>query len=148
MKKSELKTLVRTIVREEVAMAINEVITELKEPVVVENVAVKKPKRKKNVKEKKQYTKNSILNDVLNETANEDWPTMGGGTQTSQNMNNILRQQYGNLMNGNAAPQLPVEDINGKPVTDISDDLMNNLTKDYSGMLKSMETSAKTRRNV
>jgi len=147
MKKSELKTLVRQIVREEVAMAIHEVVTELKEPTVVEETTVQKPGKKK-VVEKKLYTSNSVLNDVLNETANDEWEIMGGGTQTTQNMNNILKSQYGGIMNsGNNIP-LPQTDTEGRPVdvNNISDDLMNNLTKDYSGMLKSMKkTTDKTR---
>jgi len=151
MKKSELKTLVRQIVREEVAMAIHEVITELKEPTVVEKTTVQKPKKKKVIKEKKHFSNNSVLNDVLNETANDDeWKTMGGGTQTSQDMNNILQKQYGNLMNGGNNVPLPQTDIDGRSVdvNNISDDLMNNLTKDYSGMLKSMEKSSEKRRGV
>lgn len=152
MKKSELRTLVRTIVREEVAMVIHEVITEMKEPVVVEKTTTQKPKKKKVVREKQHFTSNSILNDVLNETTNDDsdWPTMGGGTQTSANMNNILKQQYGDMMNGGNNVPLPQTDIDGKPVdvNNISDDLMDNLTKDYSGMLKSMEKAAEKSRGV
>ena len=148
MKKSELRTLVRTIVREEVAMVIHEVITELKEPAVVEKTTTQKPKKKKVVKEKQHFTSNSVLNDVLNETANEDWPTLGGGTQTSQDMNNVLRQQYGDMMNGGNNISLPQTDIEGRPVTSVSEDLMNNLTKDYSGMLKSMEKAADKTRGV
>ena len=57
-KKPNIKTIIRQIVREEVAMAIGEVITELKQPIE------SKPKSKKIV-EKKQYTNNNVLNDVL-----------------------------------------------------------------------------------
>ena len=57
MKKSKLSLLIRQIVREEVAMAIQEVITELKQPVQ----QVSKPKTKKKIVEKKTFTSNSIL---------------------------------------------------------------------------------------
>ena len=54
-------------------MAIQEVITELKQP--------SQPQQKsEKIVEKKSFTKDSILNDVLNETAQRDeWKTMGGG---------------------------------------------------------------------
>ena len=75
------KKTIRQIVREEVAMAIKEVITELKQP------TQSKPQPKKIV-EKKSYTNNSVLNDVLNETAQDgDWKTLGGGEFTSDRMN-------------------------------------------------------------
>ncbi|MBC8428125.1 MAG: hypothetical protein H8D94_01490 [Candidatus Pelagibacter sp.] len=150
MKKSELRTQIRKIVREEVAMAIQEVITEMKEPVIEEQP--EQPKRKKVVKEKQHFTSNSVLNDVLNETVNDDsgWETLGGGTQTSQNMNNILKSQYGDMMNGGSNVPLPQTDTEGRPVdvNNISDDLMNNLTKDYSKTLKAMEKSANNSRGV
>jgi len=150
MKKSELKTLVRTIVREEVALTIHEVITELKQPVVEEQPQIRQPKKKRGVREKKHFSNNSVLNDVLNETAydDSDWKTMGDRTQTSQNMNNVLRQQYGNMMNGGNNVPLPQSDINGKPVTHVSDTLMDNLTKDYSKTIKAMEKSSNSRNGV
>ena len=155
MKKSDFKMVIRKIVREEVAIAIQEVITEMKQPLqqinTVANSEIKRttPKKKK-VVEKKNFTSNSILNDVLNETANDDseWKTMGGGTQTSANMNNILKQQYGEMMGGGNNVSLPQTDINDRPVTNVSDDLMNNLTKDYSETLKAMEKSANKSRGV
>jgi hypothetical protein len=52
------------------------------------------------------------------------------------------------MMNsGNNVP-LPQTDIEGRPVTNVSEDLMNNLTKDYSGMLKSMEKATEKSRGV
>tara|TARA_Y100000356_G_scaffold97793_1_gene83127 strand:+ start:1297 stop:1680 length:384 start_codon:yes stop_codon:yes gene_type:complete len=93
MKKSELKTMIRTIVREEVAMAIHEVINELKQP------AQSQPS--KPIQEK-HFSKNKVLNDVLNETANEsDWKTLGGGEFTSDRMNELVGRSYGDMMNNN-----------------------------------------------
>ena len=51
MKKSDLKLIIRKIVREEVAMAIQEVITELKQP----TQQVSQPKTKKKMVEKKRF---------------------------------------------------------------------------------------------
>ena len=145
MKKTDFKLMVRKIVREEVAMAIQEVITELKQP----TQQVSNPKPKKKIIEKKSYTSNSILNDVLNETAeSNEWKTMGGGTYTSNKMNDVLRGQYGDLMNGSNTNVLPQTDINDRPVTNVPSHLMNAFTKDYSKTLKAMEKKAIKSRGV
>ena len=144
MKKSDFKLMIRKIVREEVAMAIQEVITELKQP--TQQVSKQKPKKK--MVEKKSYTSNSILNDVLNETANDEWQTMGNGTYTSNKMNDVLRGQYGDMMNGGNVNVAPQTDINDRPVTNVPDHLMDAFTKDYSKTLKAMEKSANKSRGV
>ena len=91
-KKTNIKTIIRQIVREEVAI-IKEVITELKQP------TESQPQPKKIV-EKKSFTNNSVLNDVLNETAQDgDWKTLGGGEFTSDRMNELVGRQYGDMMN-------------------------------------------------
>ena len=144
MKKSDFKLMIRKMVREEVAMAIHEVITELKQP----TQQVSKPKPKKKMVEKKSYTSNSILNDVLNETANDEWQTMGNGTYTSNKMNDVLRGQYGDMMNGGNVNVAPQTDINDRPVTNVPDHLMDAFTKDYSKTLKAMEKSANKSRGV
>ena len=122
-KKPNIKTIIRQIVREEVGMAIKEVITELRKP------TQSKPKPKQIV-EKKSFTKNSVLNDVLNETAQDDeWKTMGGGQYTSDRMNEVIGKNYGDMMNGT------------QPVPS-SDPMSKFLNKDYSEVLeKSIEKS-------
>ena len=122
-KKPNIKTIIRQIVREEVAMAIKEVITELRQP------TQSQPQPKKIV-EKKSYTNNSVLNDVLNETAQDgDWKTMGGGEFTSDRMNELVGRQYGDMMNG--TQQVPS-----------SDPMSQFLNKNYSEVLeKSIEKS-------
>ena len=122
-KKTNIKTLIRQIVREEVAMAIKEVITELKQP-------IESKSQPKKIIEKKSYTNNSILNDVLNETARDDgWKTMGGNEFTSDRMHELVGGQYGDMMNG--TPQVPS-----------SDPMSQFLNKDYSQVLeKSIEKS-------
>tara|TARA_R100001443_G_scaffold110179_1_gene121953 strand:+ start:1506 stop:1940 length:435 start_codon:yes stop_codon:yes gene_type:complete len=144
MKKSQLKTMIRQIVREEVAMAINEVITELKQP----TQQVSQPKPKKKVIEKKEFTKNSILNDVLNETAESDeWKTMGGGTYDSGRANEVLSSQYGDMMNSKPNGDQMVASMGVNP-SQVSDTVKDNLVKDYSGLLKNMEKTAKSKRPV
>ena len=126
MKKSDLKLIIRKIVREEVAMAIKEVITELKQPIQ----QVSQPKVKKKIIEKKSFSSNSVLNDVLNETAMDDeWKTMGGGTYDSSKMNEVLSSQYSNTNNGSTQASL-----------NPNDPMSQFLNKDYSAVLqKSIE---------
>ena len=88
-KKINIRTAIRKIVREEVAIAIQEVITELKQP-SLSSQQISQPKIKKKIVEKTNYSNNSILNNVLNETAQDDsWKTMGGGTYDSSKMNEV-----------------------------------------------------------
>ena len=124
-KKPNIKTIIRQIVREEVAMAIKEVITELKQP------TQSKPQPKKIV-EKKSYTNNSVLNDVLNETAQDgDWKTMGGGEFTSDRMNELVGRQYGDMMNST-----PQQVLSSNPMSQF-------LNKDYREVLQKSEEKSK-----
>ena len=124
-KKTNIKTIIRQIVREEVPMAIKEVITELRKP------TESQPQPKKIV-EKKSYTNNSVLNDVLNETAaGEEWKTLGGGEFTSDRMNELVGGQYGNMMNSNPQ-QVPS-----------SDPMAQFVNKNYSEVLKKSEEKSK-----
>ena len=116
------KKTIRQIVREEVAMAIQEVITELKQP-----TQTTKP-----IQEKKSFSKNSVLNDVLNETAQDgDWKTLGGGEFTSNRMNELVGRQYGDMMN-KQPQQVPS-----------SDPMSQFLNKDYREVLKKTDEKQK-----
>ena len=151
-KKTNIRTLIRKIVREEVAMAIGEVITELKQP----NQQVLKSKPKKKVVEGKRkyqkFTKNSVLNDILNETAqSDDWKTLAGETFDSTKMNQVMSSQYGDLMNGDS------ETVNadamvasmGKNPDAVSETLKDNMfNKDYGKVLKAMDKAAKKSRGI
>ena len=147
-KKTNMRTVIRQIVREEVAMAIQEVITELKQPTQQQ---VTQPQQNKIV-EKKQFVKNSVLNEVLNETAaGEDWKTLGGETQTTDNMNNILNNSYGSLMNPSSVPTPPNADAMiqsmGENPKGVSDTVKDNLfNKDYSKLVKAMDKKAQQTR--
>ena len=124
-KKKNIKTIIRQIVREEVAMAIKEVITELKQPTQTQ------PKPQKKIVEKKQYTNNLVLNDVLNETAaSDEWKTMGGGKFDSSRMNELVGGQYSDVMN--QQPQ----------VVPSTDPMAQFVNKNYSEVLeKSIQKS-------
>ena len=142
MKKSDFKFMIRKIVREEVAMAIQEVITELKQPVQQVQQKISKPKQQKII-EKKTFSKNSVLNDVLNETAMsdmEDWPSMGGGTFDSDSANQILSSAYSDV---NPGTDMSNGDIIATP--DAPDNIKNLFNKDYGQILKKSIEKSKGR---
>ena len=120
MKKSELRLIIKKIVREEVATAIKEVITELKKP--TQQISKPKPQTQ-------NYSKNKVLNDVLNETAQgEDWKQMGGDKFTSERMNELVGGGYGDMINGNS----------NVPVT-VDGQSADFLKKDYRGLMKAID---------
>ena len=144
-KKTNVRTLIRTIVREEVSMAIHEVITELKQP----SLSSTQPKPKKKIVEKKSFTKNSVLNEILNETAqDDDWKTMGNGTYTSDKVHEVVSSQYGDLMNGNGKVNADamVASMGGNP-NSISSEVKDNMfNKDYSKLLKAIDKKTNDKR--
>ena len=120
------KKTIRQIVREEVAMAIKEVITELKKPVPT------KPMTPKKRTQNSSFTSNKVLNDVLNETAQDgEWKTMGGSEFTSDRMNELVGGQYGDMMK-NTPQQVPS-----------SDPMSQFLNKDYREVLKKTDEKQK-----
>lgn len=126
-KKTNIRKVIRQIVREEVAMAIGEVVNELKQPSLSS-----KPKKK--LVEKKQFTNNSVLNDVLNETAaSDEWKTLGGGKFDSSKMNEVLGSSYGEMMSDNPNGTLASEmGVNPSEAPDF-------LTKDYRKVMKAID---------
>tara|TARA_B100001769_G_C22003165_1_gene539054 strand:- start:104 stop:520 length:417 start_codon:yes stop_codon:yes gene_type:complete len=125
------KKTIRQIVREEVAKAIHEVITELKQP------TQSQPQPKKIV-EKKSYTNNSVLNEVLNETAaSEDWKTMGGGVYDSNRAGDVLSSQYGDLMTDKPSGEQMVASMGVDP-NKVDNSVKDALTKDYSALMQKM----------
>ena len=128
-KKTTTRKTIRQIVREEVAMAIHEVIDELKQPSLS---STGQP-----IQEKKNFSNNSVLNDVLNETANgDDWKTLGGSEFTSDRMNELVGGQYGDMMNKNTSHQVPS-----------SDPMAQFVNKDYRDVLKRTNEKQKQKYN-
>ena len=124
-KKTNIKTMIRQIVREEVAIAIQEVITELRKPT--------KPMVQKKPTQNSSFTSNKVLNDVLNETAQDgDWKTMGGGQFTTERMNELVGGQYGDMMKD--TPQQNVSP---------SDPMAQFVNKDYREVLKKTDEKQK-----
>ena len=123
MKTSQLKMIIREVVREEIRLGWQEIIGDMKQP----KQRVVKPKTK--VVENQYFSTNPIINEVLNETAaSDEWKTMGGGTYDSNNMGDVLGKSYGDLMNGNTSAPITVE---GQTA--------DFLKKDYRGLMKAVE---------
>ena len=143
MEKSKIKTMIRKIVREEVALVIHEVITELREPVVAKNATIK---------QKKQYTKNTTLNEILNETAvNSDWETLGDGVYDSSKMGDIISSQYGDLMNGDGSNEVNADAMvasMGVNPNQVDDSVKDIFTKDYRSLMKKVDEKSKQTRDV
>ena len=137
-KKTNMRAIIRKIVREEVANAIGEVITELQKP-----TQPTKPLTPKKPSQNSQFTSNKVLNDVLNETAMgdmEDWPSMGGETFDSNSANEIMSSAYSNVQPGS-------ESSNGDIIATPSapDNIKNLFNKDYSQILKKSIEKSKGR---
>jgi hypothetical protein len=123
MKMSQLKMVIREVVREEIRLGLKDIVSEIKKPIQSEQI-VKKPKLPK----KQNYSKNPVLNEMLNETAKEEWETLGGTTFTSEKMNDVMGGAYSDLMNKN--PETPVTVDGQQP---------DFLKKDYRALMKAVD---------
>ena len=131
MKKTELKMMIREVVREEIRMALKEVIGGSKQQ-------IRKPQPPK----KQSYTKNPVLNEVLNETQSDEWETMGGTQFTSDRMGELIGGSYADMMNG--TQQQPnvdnrVREMGANPQSvpkEVKDNIFN---KDYSELMKAID---------
>ena len=94
MKMSQLKMVIREVVREEIRLGLKELLGEVKKQPTQQ---VQKPKPKK----KQHYSSNPVLNEVLNDTDASDWETMGGAKYTSDRMGEIMGNSYKDLMGDN-----------------------------------------------
>ena len=146
-KKTNIRTVIRKMVREEVAMVIQEVITELKQP-SLSSQPIAKPQPKKKIIERANYSNNSVLNDVLNETAqNGEWKTMDDGKFNSSKMNEVMSSQYGDLMNSEPNGDQVVASMGVDPNT-VDDNLKDVFTRDYREVLKKSEEKSKLKRGM
>ena len=116
MKMSQLKMVIREVVREEIRLGLKEILGGVKKQ------PVQKPKQTQN------YSKNPILNEVLNETKSEEWELMGETEYTSDRMGEIMGNDYSNLMDNN--PETPVTVDGHQP---------DFLKKDYRAVMKAID---------
>ena len=153
MKKSELITLIESMVRKEVrkqidTIFINEGIRSIKANGKLDfkeknGELLTKPKIQK--KKPVRYTSNESLNNILNETAGgipqdgkEEYPTMGGGAFDTSRMTELLG--YGKSDEGKRNVSA-VETIKkaGVSVDDVRDHVTNALTRDYRDLMKAID---------
>ena len=127
MKMSQLKMVIREVVREEIRLGLKEVLGSAK----------KQPVQKPQPKKEQHYSKNPILNEVLNETDASDWETMGGSKYTADRMGEIMGNSYKNLVtddSGNANGSLATE-----MGVDPNDPSTAFLKKDYRELMKAVD---------
>ena len=121
MKMSQLKMVIREVVREEIRSGLKELLGEVKKQPVQQVQKPSKPKPKK-------FSSNPVLNEVLNETQSDEWETMGGKKFTSDRMSELMGGAYSDLMNNN--PEAPVT-VDGQTA--------DFLKKDYRKLMKAVE---------
>jgi hypothetical protein len=149
MKKNDLIKIIELVVRKEVKKQMTEIFINEKEEIKLSEVVSKpNPKVVKKQRPKKQYSKNSTLNEVLNNTnplgssQTDEYPSLGGGILGSDNMAEVLG--YGDLGRGQnkemAREVAAVDTIKkaGVKVDQVPEDVVNALTRDYSGLMKAI----------
>ena len=140
MKKSELKMMIREVVREEIKLGLKNLVSELNQTTTVTETKEIKPKRK--VTQPKSFSKNSVLNDVLNETAQADeWKTLA---YDSSNINDLVKSNMGINQNDIVADTA----VNAGVSPDkVPEHLEKALTRNYSDVLKATAAKAQHTRN-
>ena len=160
--KNDLVKLITEIARREIKKEINRIFINEDTCIELKKVIPTKSLKKKVTKTKKKkevfYTGNQALNEILNETAGgipqgdgtEPYPTLGGGTFTSDRMAELVG--YGNEVGGNderkreVAAVTTIKDM-GKSVDDVPEDVVTALTKDYSAVMGKLKEMDKARGN-
>jgi len=152
MKKNELVKIIELVVRKEIKKQLSEIFINDKEEIKLAET-ISKPKPKVKQKPKKQYTSNQALNEVLNNTKplgsqeQDEYPTLGGGVLGSDNMADVLG--YGDLgRGGNKEMKREVGAVQtikkqGVNVDQVPEDVVNALTRDYSGLMKAINNKKK-----
>jgi len=127
MKMSQLKMVIREVVREEIRLGLKEVLGSAK----------KQPVQKPQPKKEQYYSKNPLLNEVLNDTSADDWETMGGTEYTSDRMGELVGNSYKNLMNDDS------DNSNGSLATEMgvnpNDPSAAFLKKDYRKIMAAVD---------
>ena len=144
-------SLIREIVKQEVQKEVKKILISEGAKAISNNIndvpeVLSKPVPKKSEVKEVSYTKDPTLNKILNETAQKDefaeYPTMGGGTFDSTKMAQAIG--YGNVL-GDAESRRKMSAVQTAqsagvdPNSPAVQDVMSNLTKDYSGVMKALK---------
>ena len=136
MKSKSFVKLLRKIIREEVSLAVRQVLNESSQVDNI-NMNLSEISEKPNLP-KKKFSKNSMLNDILNETA-ATAPSKEMTDWSSMNFKSEMAESF-------SSPQRPVAPIastgiNGEPVNMNNEGVaatVNAMTKDYSAVMAAM----------
>ena len=156
MTKKDLVKIIREVVKIEVKKQVKEIL--IKENRNSSNLkSLVKPTAKKRVVKKRdpvQYTDNKSLNDILIETVGlndksqemDEYPTLGGGAFDSSRATELLG--YGDGFGGDKETQRNIGAVQtmkdaGVTSEQLPDDVVNALTRDYSGVMKAIEKKKK-----
>ena len=147
----KIVSLIREIVKQEVQKEVKKILISEGAKAISNNIndvpeVLSKPVPKKSKVKEVSYTKDPTLNKILNETAQNDefaeYPTMGGGTFDSTKMAQAIG--YGNVL-GDAESRRKISAVQTAqsagvdPNSPAVQDVMSNLTKDYSGVMKALK---------
>jgi len=138
MKKTELKSMIRNIVKEEVRLSMRKLLKEFMFKEIsdrsLKNNNIKKSKSKHNIKNN-TFSSNKLLNEALNDTAqtSQEWKTLGDGTFTTDSMNTILQNQYSTDVEVSGKQMVASMGVDPDNVPEY---LVNVFEKDYRGFMK------------
>tara|TARA_B100000902_G_scaffold398884_1_gene467366 strand:- start:1177 stop:1647 length:471 start_codon:yes stop_codon:yes gene_type:complete len=148
-KKSKLVQMLREIIKREVQKEVKKIfISEGYQTPKAQNNSNDVPEvlpKPKSQKEQVSYVKDPMLNKVLNETAQqnemEEYPTMGGGTFDSSRMAEMMGygNQFGSAETKRQSIGVTTAQAAGVNPDSVPEDVMNALTKDYSGVMKALD---------
>jgi len=139
MKKSELRNIIREVVKDELAYAMRELF----------KLDERSPQKKVN-KQKKQktYSTNPVLNEILNDTEGgisggaSEYPSIGGKTYTSDNMGEIVNRKLSISMNGKLDGDSMVASMGVNP-DNVDDSVKNAVSRDYRDLMKVLDKKRK-----
>ena len=148
-KKSKLVQMLREIIKREVQKEVKKIfINEGYQTPKAQNDSNYVPEvlpKPKSQREQVSYVKDPMLNKVLNETAQknemDEYPTMGGGTFDTSRMAEMMGygNQFGNPEMKRQSIGVTTAQAAGVDPDSVPENVMNALTKDYSGVLKALD---------
>lgn len=128
MKKSELITIIKLAVREELKTTLPEILSEYKTQNKKSNVKIENTEAKiktKSINSDKVYSRNEKINEALR-------ATVGGVPQEGQLVSSTLETNKQTDFNGN--------ELN---IKDLPESVSNALTRDYSELINAIESKKK-----
>jgi membrane-associated HD superfamily phosphohydrolase len=128
MKKSELITIIKLAVREELKTTLPEILSEYKTQNKKSNVKIEKTEAKiktKSTNSDKVYSRNEKINEALR-------ATVGGVPQEGQLVSSTMETNKQTDFNGN--------ELN---IKDLPESVSNALTRDYSELINAIESKKK-----